>query len=248
MTKVPLEEHLAHPLRSFMEELYHARKERHSVQTTGLYFVNEPCRYFLKFCPNIRRTPCLQIGGLPFPHTCLLYSAVCQPRPSQRLLARSYPHPWLSVSSLLYYRFLLPFTKSSEITKIPCTIAKVETGKRNEYSLKYRGEDVTEGILKTSGLFAFSAARLHVARDQLLCHYPHYILDFSLETGVYGLLNLLKISRHSQPSIIIATTIVIFIGHLLHCIISPSSKTMPERSSLTRQSGSQTRALGKDEV
>lgn len=125
---------------------------------------------------------------------------------------------------------------------------KVETGKRNEYSLKYRGEDVTEGILKTSGLFAFSAARLHVARDQLLCHYPHCILDFSLETGVYGLLNLLKISRHSQPSIIIATTIVIFIGHLLHCIISQSSKTMPERSSLTRQSGSQTRALGKDEV
>lgn len=140
MTKVPLEEHLAHPLRSFMEELYHARKERHSVQTSGLYFVNEPCRYFLKFCPNIRRTPCLQIGGLPFPHTCLLYSAVCQPRPSQRLLARSYPHPWLSVSSLLYYRFLLPFTKSSEITKIPCTIERQKLVKEMNIVLNIEGK------------------------------------------------------------------------------------------------------------
>lgn len=78
MTKVPLEEHVAHPLRTFMVELYHTREERYSVQTIiGLCFINEPCRYFLKFCPNIKRTSCLQIGQLPLPYLAISSRVQC---------------------------------------------------------------------------------------------------------------------------------------------------------------------------
>lgn len=76
MTKVPLEEHLARPLRSFIWKNF-TMQEKKVLQTIGLYFINEPRRYFFKFCCNIRRISCLQTGQLPLPYLAATPTVQC---------------------------------------------------------------------------------------------------------------------------------------------------------------------------
>ena len=151
---------------------------------------------FLKLCPNIKRTSCLQIGQLPLPYlACLLQSPVCWPKPSWTLLVKSYHHLWLPVSSLLYYRFFLLYMKSFEIIKTLCTTAKqsYKLVKQMNIVLNIKGRMSQKEYYDLWTVRLLCSKTAYDSLQIIMCsHYLYYIVDLYLETGIYSLLNLLN--------------------------------------------------------